>query len=347
MNAIWLCTPGRALRNPYFHPHSLDHVMDSQELNKRKMKRKASDAGGGGSESTSKSAGQVLPAKIYSAAMRPGPPSAPATRLISWNVNGIRAVLKKDPLAIKKLVQSNELDVLCLQEVKCAKKDLDKDAIETILRTQLSGWKGFEWSFAAKAGYSGTAILSKEKPIKVIKSIETGNEEFDSEGRIVAGEYDKFWLVNAYSPNSGAKLDRLSQRTTVWDIKLAAFCKELESQGKPVLLTGDLNCAHKEIDIHSPKTNLKSAGFTIEERESFGKNFIDSDLFVDTFRRQHPDAVGFTYFSHRFDARASHRGWRLDYWLVSQTLSDKVHDSFILKEVEGSDHVPVGLILMQ
>ena len=263
------------------------------------MKRKASE---GGSEAESKPHN----VKVYSTAMRPGPPSTAAKRLISWNVNGIRAVLKKDPLALKKLCHDNELDVLCLQEVKCTKKDIEKDAIETILRTQLSGWNGFEWNFAAKAGYSGTAVFSKEKPLKVIKTIETGNEEFDSEGRIIAAEFSDFWLVNSYSPNSGAKLDRLTERTTVWDAKLAAFCKELEleGKGKPVLLTGDLNCAHKEIDIHSPKTNLKSAGFTIEERESFGKNFIEGAGFVDTFRAQHPDVVGFTYFSHRFDARS-------------------------------------------
>jgi exodeoxyribonuclease-3 len=224
---------------------------------------------------------------------------------------------------------------------------LDKEAIETILHAQLPGWKGFEWSFATKSGYSGTAILSKDKPLRVIKSIESGNEEFDTEGRIVAGEYNNFWLVNSYSPNSGQKLDRLAERTNVWDVKLSAFCKELERQGKPVLLTGDLNCAHKEIDIHSPKTNLKSAGFTIEERTSFGKNFINECGMVDSFRAQYPgQVVGYTYFSHRSDARATNKGWRLDYWLVSSSLADKCHDTYILKETEGSDHVPLGLVLL-
>ena len=308
-------------------------------------KRKAEGEAG----SSKKTAPVPVGPKVYSSAMRLPPPNVPAARLMSWNVNGIRAVIKKDPLAIKKLVEDNELDFLCMQEVKCAKKDLEKE-VDTILRAHLAGWKGFEWAFAGKAGYSGTAILSRDKPIQVIKTIDSGDAEFDSEGRIVAAEFSSFWLVNAYSPNSGAKLDRLSQRTKVWDAKLSLFCKNLEGKGKPVLLTGDLNVAHRDIDIHSPKTNLKSAGFTIEERTSFSENFIEGGhgaCLVDTFRKQHgSEMVGYTYYSHRFDAKTSNRGWRLDYWLCSQSLFGKVHDSFILKEIEGSDHVPLGLVLL-
>eukprot|EP00803_Ostreobium_quekettii_P001739 evm.model.scf_239.4 EVM.evm.TU.scf_239.4 scf_239:92113-94459(+) len=205
------------------------------------------------------------------------------------------------------LLAAEKADILCLQETKV--QDVHTAAIEAGLP---NGWHAHWNCSTTKKGYSGTAVFSRQAPLSVTKGI--GVEEHDGEGRVITAELEDLYVVNAYVPNSGAKLERLEYRVTSWDTQFSAYLKGLEAR-KPVILTGDLNCAHQEIDIHSPKTNLRSAGFTVEERTSFTKNFIDNG-FVDTFRRQYPDVVGYTYWSYKRKARENNKGWRLDYFLV-------------------------------
>ncbi|XP_065857526.1 DNA-(apurinic or apyrimidinic site) endonuclease, chloroplastic isoform X3 [Euphorbia lathyris] len=234
--------------------------------------------------------------------MRP-PPLAEDTKfvkLMSWNVNGLRALLKLEGFSATELAQRENFDVLCLQETKL-----------------------------------------QVKPLSV--SYGLGIPDHDSEGRIVTAEFDSFYLICAYVPNSGDGLRRLSYRVTEWDLSLSNYMKELE-KSKPVILTGDLNCAHQEIDIFNPAGNKRSAGFTEEERQSFGTNLL-SKGFVDTFRKQHPNVVGYTYWGYRHGGRKTNKGWRLDYFLVSESIAEKVHDSYIVPDVMGSDHCPIGLVL--
>lgn len=256
-------------------------------------------------------------------------------KLISWNVNGLRALLKLESLSA--LAQQEDFDVLCLQETKLQEKDVD-----AMKKNLIYGYDNTFWTCSiSKLGYSGTAIISRKKPISVNYGL--GILDHDTEGRIVTVEFDKFYLINGYVPNSGDGLRRLAYRVEQWDPSLSNYMKELEKV-KPVILTGDLNCAHEEIDIYNPAGNHRSAGFTNEERESFQKNFL-SRGFVDTFRRQHPRTVAYTYWGYRHGGRKANKGWRLDYFLASETIADKVHDSYILPDVIGSDHCPIGLIL--
>ncbi|KAI3968181.1 hypothetical protein MKX01_018484 [Papaver californicum] len=271
--------------------------------------------------------------------MRP-PPLADgikSVKLISWNVNGLRALLKLEGFSALQLAKRENFDVLCLQETKLQEKD-----VEDIKRCLIEGYDNSFWTCSvSKLGYSGTAIISRIKPVSVRYGL--GRRDHDSEGRLVTVEFDTFYLLNGYVPNSGDGLKRLSYRVTQWDSSLANYMKELE-KSKPVILTGDLNCAHQEIDIYNPAGNRKSAGFTIEERQSFETNFL-SKGYADTFRRQHPGVVGYTYWGYRHNGRVTNKGWRLDYFLVSESIADKVHDSYILPDVLGSDHCPIGLIL--
>ncbi|CAL1361784.1 unnamed protein product [Linum trigynum] len=260
-----------------------------------------------------------------------------SVKLLSWNVNGLRALLKLEGFSALELAQREDFDILCLQETKLQDKD-----VESIKQSLLEGYESSSWTCSlTKLGYSGTAIISRIKPLSVTYGL--GIPDHDSEGRIVTAEFDSFYLICAYVPNSGDGLKRLSYRTTQWDPSLSDYMKELEKT-KPVILTGDLNCAHQEIDIFNPAGNRRSAGFTDEERQSFGRNFLDKG-FVDTFRNQHPNAVGYTYWGYRHGGRKTNKGWRLDYFLVSESLADKVHDSYIVPDVMGSDHCPIGLIL--
>ncbi|CAI0559565.1 unnamed protein product [Linum tenue] len=260
-----------------------------------------------------------------------------SVKLMSWNVNGLRALLKLEGFSALELAQREDFDILCLQETKLQDKD-----VESIKQTLLEGYGSSSWTCSlTKLGYSGTAIISRIKPLSVTYGL--GIPDHDSEGRIVTAEFDSFYLICAYVPNSGDGLKRLSYRITQWDPSLSDYMKELEKT-KPVILTGDLNCAHQEIDIFNPAGNRRSAGFTDEERQSFGRNFLDKG-FVDTFRNQHPNAVGYTYWGYRHGGRKTNKGWRLDYFLVSESLADKVHDSYIVPDVMGSDHCPIGLIL--
>ncbi|XP_065857525.1 DNA-(apurinic or apyrimidinic site) endonuclease, chloroplastic isoform X2 [Euphorbia lathyris] len=271
--------------------------------------------------------------------MRP-PPLAEDTKfvkLMSWNVNGLRALLKLEGFSATELAQRENFDVLCLQETKLQEKD-----VESIKQSLIDGYGNSFWTCSnAKLGYSGTAIISRVKPLSV--SYGLGIPDHDSEGRIVTAEFDSFYLICAYVPNSGDGLRRLSYRVTEWDLSLSNYMKELE-KSKPVILTGDLNCAHQEIDIFNPAGNKRSAGFTEEERQSFGTNLL-SKGFVDTFRKQHPNVVGYTYWGYRHGGRKTNKGWRLDYFLVSESIAEKVHDSYIVPDVMGSDHCPIGLVL--
>ncbi|XP_043723432.1 DNA-(apurinic or apyrimidinic site) endonuclease, chloroplastic isoform X2 [Telopea speciosissima] len=271
--------------------------------------------------------------------MRPSPLTndVPFVKLMSWNVNGLRALLKLEAFSALELAKRENFDVLCLQETKLQEKD-----VLDIKQSLLSGYDNSFWTCSvSKLGYSGTAVISRIKPQSVTYGLDKADH--DSEGRLVTVEFDSFYLICAYVPNSGDGLRRLTYRVTQWDQDLSNYIKELE-KSKPVMLTGDLNCAHQEIDIYNPAGNRRSAGFTDEERKSFETNFL-SKGFVDTFRRQHPGIVGYTYWGYRHGGRANNRGWRLDYFLVSESMADKVHDSYILPDVVGSDHCPIGLIL--
>uniref|UniRef100_A0A0D3EV47 DNA-(apurinic or apyrimidinic site) endonuclease n=1 Tax=Oryza barthii TaxID=65489 RepID=A0A0D3EV47_9ORYZ len=215
----------------------------------------------------------------------------------------------------------------------------EKD-VEVIKEGLLEGYTHSFWTCSvSKLGYSGTAIISRVKPLSIKYGL--GVPDHDTEGRVVTVEFNDFYLLTAYVPNSGDGLKRLTYRVTEWDPSLGNYMKDLE-KSKPVILTGDLNCAHQEIDIHDPAGNRRSAGFTIEERESFETNFL-SKGFVDTFRKQHPNVVGYSYWGYRHNARKTNKGWRLDYFLVSESIAERVHDSYIIPDISASDHSPLGL----
>ncbi|KAL2610839.1 hypothetical protein R1flu_022531 [Riccia fluitans] len=273
----------------------------------------------------------------------PLPTSVKFVKLMSWNVNGLRALMKeKDKKAqesqlLTQFAKEEDFDVLCLQETKLQEKD-----VEQISASILPAYSYRFWSCStAKLGYSGTALISRVKPLSVKYGM--GIPDHDQEGRLITAEFDEFYLVTGYVPNSGEKLVRLGYRTEDWDPTLSQYLKELEKK-KPVIYTGDLNCANDEIDISNPDGNRKSAGFTDEERESFKTNFLNRG-FVDTFRHQHPNVVGYTYWGYRSGARPKNSGWRLDYFLASEDLMNRVHDSYIRPDILGSDHCPIGLIV--
>ncbi|WOH02751.1 hypothetical protein DCAR_0522140 [Daucus carota subsp. sativus] len=267
------------------------------------------------------------------------PPLTPHTKhvkILSYNVNGLKRLLELDGNYLVQLAQREDFDVLCLQETHLQEKD-----VEAIKCSLIDGYEDSFWTCSvSRLDYSGTAVISRIKPLSV--SYGLGVSDHDSEGRLVTVEFDTYYLVCAYVPNSGRYLKRLSYRVTQWDSCLSNYVKELE-KAKPVVLAGDLNCAHEEIDIHNPARSLKKAGFTIEERQSFEMNFLNKG-FVDTFRNQHPGVVGYTFWGWN-DGRGTNKGWRLDYFLVSESVLDKVYDSYILPDVDGSDHSPIGLIL--
>ncbi|UII23123.1 exodeoxyribonuclease III [Fulvivirga ligni] len=255
-----------------------------------------------------------------------------AKKIVSWNVNGIRAIIKKEFI---ENVNKMSPDILCLQETKGAVED-----VKTALQL-MTDYKIYVNSSKARKGYSGTAILSKEEPISVVYDL--GMEEHDQEGRVITAEYESFFLVNVYTPNSGQGLKRLDYRQT-WDEHFLAHLKKLEEK-KPVILCGDLNVAHQEIDIARPKQNYnKSAGFTQQEIDGFGR-YLEGG-FVDTFRHFYPEEVKYSYWNYMFNARANNVGWRIDYFLVSKIMMDQVKAAHIHNEYLGSDHCPVELELV-
>lgn len=284
-----------------------------------------------------------------------------AVRLVSWNVNGLRAAVKK---GFEESVLGLDADAICLQETKLQEGQID---------IELPGYSQF-WSYAEKKGYSGTAIFTRRAPLRALHGL--GVAELDTEGRIVALEFPEFWLVDVYTPNAQDGLARIDHRMA-WDDAFRDFCKGLEvgklpagvpvqldgagaghvcvaelprtgedeqAQPKPVVMCGDFNVAHEEIDLKNPKTNRGNAGFSDEERGKF-TNLIDAG-FVDTFRMLHPGLEGaYSWWSYRFNARKNNAGWRIDYFLVSDALRASVADAAIHADVFGSDHCPVSLDL--
>ena len=248
-------------------------------------------------------------------------------KFISWNVNGLRAVVGKNFL---EAFSSLDADFFSLQETKLQEGQID---------LQIPGYYSY-WNYAEKKGYSGTAIFTRHKPLGV--SYGLGIEEYDKEGRVITLEYEKFYLVNAYVPNSQDELKRLDYRMK-WEDALRSYLMDL-SRKKSVVYCGDLNVAHKEIDLKNPKTNRMNPGFTDEEREKM--TALLSSGFTDTFRYLYPDKENiYSWWSYRFRAREKNTGWRIDYFIVSDDLKDKVKEAGIHTEILGSDHCPVSLVL--
>lgn len=246
-------------------------------------------------------------------------------KLISWNVNGIRACVGKGFIDFFNEIDA---DIFCIQESKMQAGQLELD---------LPGYYQY-WNYAEKKGYSGTAIFTRKEPLSVVNGI--GVEEHDKEGRVITLEFDSFYMVTVYTPNSQNELARLDYRMT-WEEAFLAYLKKLE-ETKPVIVCGDMNVAHKEIDLKNPKTNRKNAGFTDEEREKF--SILLENGFIDTYRYFYPEQEGiYSWWSYRFKAREKNAGWRIDYFLVSECLKDKLKDAKILTEIMGSDHCPVEL----
>lgn len=246
-------------------------------------------------------------------------------KLVSWNVNGLRAALTK---GFNNFFEEINADIFCIQETKLQEGQVQYNP---------EGYNVY-WNSAVKKGYSGTAIFSKIKPQKVTYGI--GIEEHDQEGRVITLEFDKFYMVNCYTPNSKRELERLEYRV-IWEKSFREYLKEL-NKNKPVILCGDLNVAHNEIDLKNPSTNRHSAGFTDEEREQMTK-LLEAG-FIDTFRYLYPDrAQCYSWWSYMFHAREKNAGWRIDYFIVSKDIKDKIKDSIIHSDIMGSDHCPVEL----
>ncbi|WP_459200887.1 exodeoxyribonuclease III [Methanococcus sp. CF] len=246
-------------------------------------------------------------------------------KMLSWNVNGIRACLKN---GFMDFLKRESPDVMCIQETKVQSGQV-----------QLGLERYFQyWNYAERKGYSGTAIFTKIKPNEVIYGIK--NSEHDGEGRVITLEFDEYYLINVYTPNSQRGLTRLDYRQK-WDQDFLNYLKILENK-KPVIFCGDLNVAHKEIDLKNPKTNVKNAGFTTEERNGFD-NIVNSG-FLDTFREFNKEPDNYSWWSYRFNARAKNIGWRIDYFCISESLMGNLKDAFIMPEIMGSDHCPVGII---
>ncbi|WP_299994913.1 exodeoxyribonuclease III [uncultured Clostridium sp.] len=250
-------------------------------------------------------------------------------KLISWNVNGIRACVQKGFLDFFKEIDA---DIFCIQESKCQ---------EGQISLELEGYNQY-WNYAEKKGYSGTAIFTKKKPLSVNYGI--GIEEHDKEGRVITLEFEDFFIITVYTPNSQNELARLDYRMS-WEDDFRRYLKSLE-ENKAVIVCGDLNVAHKEIDLKNPKTNRKNAGFTDEEREKFTK-LLDSG-FIDSFRYFYPDLKGvYSWWSYRFNSRKNNAGWRIDYFIVSKELESRLKEAKIHTEVLGSDHCPVELVISE
>ena len=248
-------------------------------------------------------------------------------KLISWNVNGLRAALKKD---FEASVTALDADVICLQETKLSEGQID---------FELPGYEAF-FNYAEKKGYSGTAIFTRVKPLAVTYGL--GIPEHDREGRVITAEFPDFYLVTVYTPNSQDGLKRLDYRM-VWEDAFRAYLKELEEK-KPVIACGDLNVAHTEIDLKNPKTNHKNAGFSDEERAKMTE--LLGSGFIDTWRYFNPDVTGvYSWWSYRFHARENNAGWRIDYFIASESLKERLISADIHNEIYGSDHCPVELVI--
>ena len=257
-------------------------------------------------------------------------------KIMSWNVNGLRAVLNKG--ALQKLIAEQKPDMICLQETKAkqGQAEIDLPEYEEL------------WNSADRPGYSGTAIFTKIKPLSVRNGLPTTKNFADqfgdplTEGRVLTAEFDDFFLVDVYTPNSKNALERLDLRAKLWDPEFLRYLKSLE-ETKPVVVCGDFNAAHEEIDIARPNTNHHSAGFTDEERQGI-TNYLEAG-FIDTFRFLHPNEVRYTWWSHWGNARANNVGWRIDYFLISKALQPKLNAAEIYENYLGSDHCPIAIEL--
>ena len=247
-------------------------------------------------------------------------------KFISWNVNGLRACVGKE---FEQQFKDLDADFFCLQETKMQAGQLD---------LSFPGYESY-WNYADKKGYSGTAIFTKHKPLSVTYGIDI--DEHDHEGRVITLEMDDFYLVTVYTPNSQDGLRRLDYRMK-WEDDFQAYLHKLDEK-KPVIVCGDMNVAHQEIDLKNPKTNRKNAGFTDEEREKMTQ--LLSNGFIDTFRTLYPEQVTYSWWSYRFRAREKNTGWRIDYFLISERLKDRLEDAKIHTEIMGSDHCPVEITL--
>lgn len=246
-------------------------------------------------------------------------------KLISWNVNGIRACINK---GFKDFFNEIDADIFCIQETKCQKDQID---------LEFEGYTSY-WNSAEKKGYSGTAIFTKQKPISVTYGI--GIEEHDKEGRVITLEFEKFYMINIYTPNSKRELERLEYRQ-IWEDEIRKYMLKL-NENKPVIMCGDLNVAHKEIDLKNPKTNRHNAGFTDEERNKMTE-LLDAG-FVDTFRVLYPEKENaYSWWSYMGHAREKNVGWRIDYFIVSKSIENCIKEAKIHSEILGSDHCPVEL----
>lgn len=247
-------------------------------------------------------------------------------KLISWNVNGLRACMNK---GFQDFLTAVDADIFCVQETK-----MQRDQGNFV-------FPGYEeyWNSAEKKGYSGTAVFCRQKPLSVTYGL--GIEEHDHEGRVITAEFEGFYLVCVYTPNSKDGLLRLDYRME-WEDAFRRYVKDLDAV-KPVIICGDLNVAHQEIDLKNPKTNTRNAGFTLEERDKFTELLAAG--FIDSFRYLYPDTVKYSWWSYRFKAREKNVGWRIDYFVVSERLRERIADAVIYNEVFGSDHCPVGLEL--
>ena len=256
-------------------------------------------------------------------------------KIIAWNINGIRSLMKNNYLY--KLIENEKPNIICFGETKISCPFLET---QDELRKKIKGYKYRYWSpCLVKNGYSGTAIFCKKEPNKVTFGI--GSSELDQEGRVIVLQYDNFYLVHVYTPNSGRGLTRLNYRVNKWDKAFRNYIKNLGKK-KPVIVCGDLNVAHQEIDIHNPKGNTKNAGFTTEERNSFSK-LLDKAGMIDTYRHLNKDKEEYSYWSYMHKSREQNKGWRIDYFLVSKKIINNVVKSEILTKVKGSDHAPVML----
>lgn len=250
-------------------------------------------------------------------------------KLISWNVNGIRAAINK---GFEKFFKEIDADIFCIQETK-----MQEEQIDLFIEMIFSGYYSY-WNSAERKGYSGTAIFTKNKPINVEYGL--GIEEHDNEGRVITLEFEEYFVVNVYTPNSKRTLERLGYRM-VWEDTILEYVKKLDSK-KPVILCGDLNVAHNEVDIKNAKSNIGNCGFTYEEREKF-TNFLNAG-FIDTFRYIYPNKEdSFTWWSYMNNVRERNIGWRIDYVVISDMLKSKLKDAYIYPEIYGSDHCPIGI----
>lgn len=259
-------------------------------------------------------------------------------KIIAWNVNGIRSILKKETFI--DFINIEDPDIFCLGETKIT----DYKIVELEIGKKIKNKYYSYWNTSKiKNGYSGTAIFTKKEPKKIIYGLYINDKEYDNEGRVITCEFSKFYIVHVYTPNSGQILNRLNFRTKEWDPAFISYINKLQ-EIKSVILCGDLNVAHKEIDLKNPKTNLRTAGYTIEERDSF-EILLEKTKMIDSFRKLNPDKIKYSYWSYRFNSRNKNIGWRIDYFLLSNKLIKKVIKSDIFDDIKGSDHAPIILLL--